>query len=174
MSVDPAYRSRRCLVAFGAVTAAGLAADLLSKHFVFAALGGQANPSLEIIPGLLRFRLSTNPGIVFGLPVPGWMVLIASVAAVAAVVYIFATSPRRSGWLHAGLALVLGGSLGNTYDRLFARVRLPHQAMERVGEVRDFIDVYPIRYPIFNVADILLVVGVGLILLHMLLGRRSV
>ena len=65
--------------------------------------------------------------------------------------------------LHAGLAMVLGGSIGNAYDRLFARVWLPGELEPRIREVRDFVevDLYFMTWPVFNVADALLVVGVG-------------
>ena len=57
---------------------------------------------------------------------------------------------------------------GNAYDRLFSQVTFPGDMSTRVGQVRDFIDVRInwFRWPTFNVADILLVVGVGLILLE--------
>jgi signal peptidase II len=157
------------------VTAAGLgaSADLLSKHFVFAALLGREGHRATVIPGVLRLTLSTNPGIVFGIRLPGPLVPIATLAMVAVVILLFASSSRRFWGLHLGLGMVLGGALGNAYDRLLASVRFPDEPLARTHQVRDFIDVYVIGYPVFNVADILLVIGVGLIILHMLRGRRA-
>lgn len=64
--------------------------------------------------------------------------------------------------LRLGLALVLGGALGNVYDRV---VR---------GAVTDFLDVYvaDFHWPTFNVADSAITVGAALMLLSMWLGRR--
>jgi signal peptidase II len=161
-----ACRSPLAIALFLGVVAVGLAADLYSKHQVFSELINDPTQSRVLVNGLLRFRLSTNPGIVFGLRVPPWTALAATAAAVVMVMLIFATSARRFWGLHLALGMVVGGALGNAYDRLFCR--LVFDGALRTGQVRDFIDVYPINYPIFNVADILLVVGVGLIMLHLL------
>lgn len=161
------------MATFLAVAMLGTAADLLSKHYAFAHLLGSASRSVQVIGEFVRFTLSTNRGIVFGIEVPGGLILGATLAAVAVVVFLFASSPRRCWGLHVALGMVLGGSLGNAYDRLFSHVRLPGETAPRVGQVRDFIDVslYFIRWPVFNVADALLVVGVGLIAVHMLRDR---
>ncbi len=62
-----------------------------------------------------------------------------------------------------GLSLVLGGALGNLVDRV------------RLGEVIDFLDVHWYRYhwPAFNVADIAICVGVGLLLLGLWQAERQ-
>ena len=158
------------------VTLLGAAADLLTKHYAFAMLSRRPARSAEVIPGLLWLTLSTNRGIVFGIQVPGVLILTATLVALAIVAFLFATSPSRSWALHSGLAMVLAGSVGNAYDRLFARVWLPGETVPRVHEVRDFIDVdlQFMRWPVFNVADVLLVVGVSVILIHMMRsGRRK-
>jgi signal peptidase II len=59
--------------------------------------------------------------------------------------------------MYFGLSLVLGGALGNLYDRL------------RYGYVIDFIDVhwFEHHWPFFNVADMAICIGVGLLLISM-------
>lgn len=167
------------MVFFLVVAAVGLAADLLSKHYAFSMLMDRPDQSVTLIAGLLKFNLSTNPGIVFGIRAPGWAILAATAAAVAAVVMLFATSPQKRFGLHAALAMILAGAMGNAYDRLLARVTFPGDTAVRVGQVRDFIDVHIHGYhwPTFNVADILLVVGVAVVLLEsirdMLRHRRK-
>ena len=169
-----AWRFRLPVVLFALTALAGTAADLLSKHWVFAALDYRRDHHIEVVPGLLRFSLSTNPGIVFGIDVlPPWAVLAATLLAVAAVAGLFATSSRKALTLHIGLGMILGGALGNVYDRLFSRVHFCGESGAHLHEVRDFIDVYAINYPIFNVADMLLVVGVGVVILHTLFHRES-
>ena len=176
---EPAERARRAwrcfssVILFAVVFVAGTAADLLSKWAVFDWLIHTPPPrSATLAPGLLRFTLWTNPGIVFGLRVPGTIVFLASAAAAVTVLVLFATSSPRFWGLHAALAMVLAGAVGNAYDRLFGYVRFPEEFAAHVGEVRDFIDVYAIHYPIFNVADVLLVVGVGIIMIHVLRQGR--
>ena len=64
--------------------------------------------------------------------------------------------------LRIGLALILGGALGNNYDRVF------------VGTVTDFLDFYlgSLHWPAFNAADLAISIGVGLVILDMLRSRR--
>lgn len=170
-----AYKSARAVTLLLVVVVSGVAADLLTKHYAFAALIDRPTRSLEVIRGWLSFTLSTNRGIVFGIELPGFLILTATLAAMAVVVLLFATSPSRCWALHAGLGMVLAGSIGNAYDRFFSRVWLAGEAAPRLRQVRDFIDVdlQFMRWPVFNVADVLLVVGVGLILIYMIRdGRR--
>ena len=170
-----AYKSAGAVTLLLVVVAAGVALDLLTKHYAFAALTDRSARSLEVVRGWLSFTLSTNRGIVFGIELPAFLILTATLAAIAVVVLLFATSPSRCRALHAGLGMVLGGSIGNAYDRLFSRVRLAGEAAPRLRQVRDFIDVdlQFMRWPVFNVADVLLVVGVGVILIYMIRdGRR--
>ena len=57
-------------------------------------------------------------------------------------------------WLFVALGLILGGTLGNLFDRIV------------FGGVRDFLCFYWFRFPVFNVADSCLVVGASLLLLQ--------
>jgi len=158
----PAFKSIGAVATFLIVAAAGLAADLASKNAVFAALAEAPKRSSDpIIPGILRFTLSENEGIAFGFPVPAPVVLAATALAIAVVIVLFAASTRADRTLHVGLGMLMGGSIGNACDRI------------ATGRVRDFINVYIIRYPVFNIADVLLVVGVGLILLRLIRQRED-
>lgn len=118
--------------------------------------------------------LSTNPGVVFGIDyLPDAAVSLITAGMIGMVVVFFATSPRRSPMLHVALALILGGAVGNLYDRLFSYVALPNLPPIE-GHVRDFIDCSGLGYPwIFNLADAWLVVGVALVMLHWLLAGRA-
>ncbi|MCJ7544494.1 MAG: signal peptidase II [Phycisphaerae bacterium] len=181
------------------IALAGLAGDLLSKHYVIGAL--LSDPSLperidgvrmhhdqatvppqqilgelhlyrQIAPGV-RFTLSTNPGVVFGTPMSWPLVLVATILTVVVVSLFFGVAPARAYWTHTALALIAAGALGNLYDRLLAQVALP--GLEPIRhQVRDFIDCSQIGYKwIFNVADVYLVVGVAMLVLHWLTDRRT-
>jgi len=171
-----AGRSLTAWIIFGAIFAVGVAADLLSKSVVFNWLRDvePETGSRAIIGGVMRFTLRTNPGGAFGLNLmPPFMVVIATVLATAFVLYFFATSPRRAHFTHTALAMILAGALGNLYDRLFSDEWVPGVG-QRVRQVRDFIDFGEFYYPwVFNVADILLVVGVGILLLASLFTWRQ-
>lgn len=137
--------------------------------------GGYMGEALQqpVMP-YVRLTLRTNPGIVFGsemLPRP--LVNVATVLTILLVGFFFATSPRTAWTMHVGLAFIVGGAVGNLYDRLFAQVALPGLD-PIVGQVRDFIDFSQMGYPwVFNIADVLLVVGVGMIMLEWILESRK-
>jgi len=128
----------------------------------------------RVLPGV-RFSLSTNPGVVFGWRLPPWAVLAATALTLVVVGWLFAMADARARVLHVAMSLILAGALGNLYDRLWARVSLPGLSAEPIlGQVRDFIDCSELYYPyVFNVADVWLVVGVGLLLIRGWAGSRG-
>ena len=131
----------------------------------------------HVCPGL-DLVLSANKGAVFGMELHesgGIHRLIVSLATLIVTVLMacwFAMSHRRAWCVHLSTALILAGALGNLYDRLTSSISLG--GMEPIlYNVRDFIDCSSIPLPfgfsykwIFNVADVWLVVGVGLMMLH--------
>ncbi len=192
----PAIKSPVAIIAFVILAAAALTGDLLSKHLVFEWLlqDPTLNANLDEVratrPGDLRvrealrgfqrpicpkvkFTLSTNPGVVFGLPMPRWIVAVITVFTVALVFLFFATAPVRARIVHLALGLILAGALGNLYDRLFSSVTVA--AFEPIRyEVRDFIDCSELYYPwVFNLADAYLVTGVALLALVWLRTARK-
>jgi lipoprotein signal peptidase len=165
------FRNPAALARFALTTVVGLAVDLFTKWWAFAELAvmvkGQFYESktpVRFIPGWLHFEVTTNKGAVFGLgqgqrP----LFIVVSIAAVAFLTYLFANSGRQRFYQFI-LGMLLAGVLGNMYDRIV------------FGEVRDMIHALP-QWPrlfpwIFNVADILLCVGVGLMVLYSLLFPR--
>jgi signal peptidase II len=131
---------------------------------------GTAGPfgRIEIIEGLFALEGTYNPGVTFGLA-QGQTELILVFTFVATSVlgaWLFLTR-RHSRLLHVALAMVLAGALGNLWDRLHWH------------KVRDFFLFYLgepqaayFEWPNFNVADSMIVVGVGLILLDELILSR--
>jgi lipoprotein signal peptidase len=80
--------------------------------------------------------------------------IVSALAAVAILVWGMQRKTAREKWLMAALGLILGGTVGNLYDRLV------------FGGVRDFMYFYYIEWPVFNFADCCLVVGAGLLLIQ--------
>jgi signal peptidase II len=118
--------------------------------------------SIPVIGDLLRFTLAYNKGAAFSLGFGAtWILtLISSIAIVALLIY----GPRvkTMDWaLVAGF--VLGGAAGNWIDRMFRQPELFN------GHVVDFIQI-PFNFPIFNLADTFLVIGVSLAVLRTALG----
>lgn len=142
-----------------------LALDVVSKLLVVANLEGR--PAVTVLPGVLYFDVSRNPGAAFSMATG--MTWVFSLVAVGVAVAISWLAPRlRSvGWA-IGLGLVLAGALGNLADRIF---RAPGPMR---GHVVDFISVFKpwgADFAIFNLADSALTVGAILIVLMGLLGK---
>ena len=141
--------------------AAGLAAvDQLTKEWALAALKDE----VALLPWL-NLVLVHNPGAAFGLLSQAggwqrWFFIAAGVVIAGGVAVWLRRAARSGGWLPAGLSLVLGGALGNLWDRI---VR---------GAVVDFVDVYYGRFhwPAFNVADAAISVGAAILILVSFFG----
>jgi signal peptidase II len=149
--------------------------DLASKRWIFATLGmpGASRP-IVLIPGILVLETNLNEGALFGMG-QGLGFVFASIS-VAAIVGIFLMvsrpATRSDAWLLTALGLIVGGIVGNLYDRLGLPGLRWHAPLDRQEEpvlaVRDWIHfTLPgvIDWPIFNLADSWLVIGAGMLLL---------
>jgi signal peptidase II len=120
--------------------------------------------SIPLINDFLFLTSHRNKGAAFGiLQGQMWLFFIITVVVVVGIVYYMKTY-RENKPLGIALGLILGGAIGNLIDRVWR------------GEVVDFIDVLIINYdfPIFNVADSALVIGVGLIfILTLFEGKKK-
>jgi signal peptidase II len=142
-------------VMLGASALAVIALDQVTKEL---ALSRLADGPTELIDGALTLRLTFNSGGAFGLlqGLPGFF-LVATVAVVCAIL-IWVRRIDDVRWMMP-LGMVLGGGIGNVLDRL---------VRDTGGRVVDFVDLH--WWPVFNLADASIVVGVGLVLL---LSARS-
>lgn len=131
-----------------------IAADQITKQIAL----DRFHEPVDVITNVLTFRLTYNSGGAFGLMqgLPGLFLVATIVAAV--VILVWARHVDHPGWI-VPLGLVLGGGLGNVYDRVFR---------DTGGRVVDWIDFQV--WPVFNLADSFIVTGVILILI---LGSRS-
>ena len=113
-----------------------------------------------VLGPFLSFTLAHNPGGAFGLLPQATVVLAAASALIALALLLYARfALAHSRLLTVGVAMLLGGALGNLTDRV------------RLGHVIDFIDLH--RWPVFNIADIAVTVGAGLIVLAAALPRKK-
>jgi signal peptidase II len=135
--------------------------DQITKKIV--TQGMMQHESITVIPDFLNITYIHNRGAVFGLgssvtsPYLSWGLSILSVVSLAVILVYFLRLNVRNSKMYFGLALVLGGALGNLYDRL------------SYGYVIDFIDMhwFEHHWPFFNVADMSICIGVGLLLISM-------
>ncbi|MEM1110113.1 MAG: signal peptidase II [Planctomycetota bacterium] len=190
--IRTAGRSGAAITFFLGLVISVLAADLALKYWAFDRVAGRPvvitdelldgpeghrsfwskypHDATPFVPRVLEFRLTTNTGAVFGLGKGNRVLfIVVSVIATAVIGLMFWRSPARAWGLHLSLALILAGALGNLYDRIVYRA------------VRDMLHMFPgvdlpfgLSWPngitevwpwIFNLADVVLMVGVGLVLI---------
>mgnify|MGYP002292556510 FL=1 len=125
--------------------------DQIFKYYI---LINKENLPNNIINGVLNFTYCENRGIAFGIGQGGAKIfaLITLLMIIVALIYIAFKFNKLKGLTVFGIALVISGGIGNLIDRLFR------------GYVIDYIDFSEIvDFPIFNFADICIVVGVIII-----------
>ncbi|MBN1562349.1 MAG: signal peptidase II [Anaerolineae bacterium] len=130
--------------------------DQLTKAYVVAHLDYRDSwVPIKAIESIFRFTHVHNTGAAFGIFPDGGSVFLIIAAFVSVIILIYYHQIPDGAWLaRIALGLQLGGALGNVVDRV------------RVGYVVDFFDVS--IWPVFNVADSCIVIGVALLMLEML------
>ena len=136
-----------------------LTLDLVSKHLIDKSLG-TVGASKEIIHGFISFIYIHNSGAAWGIfsgrPV---FLIIISIIVIALFIAFYVLRLRKfkdkiSLWLSVSLGFIAGGCFGNLIDRI------------AFGYVRDFINFDFMNFPVFNVADICLTVGIILLFIY--------
>jgi signal peptidase II len=152
------------------VSLLALAADLATKWWATTNLGAKTYPMkrVQLIADHVDLVLAHNKGGAWGIlqgqhesvRLPFFFAI--SLAAVVFIVSLYRKLTPNQVALKWGLPLVLGGALGNLVDRI------------RYGHVVDFIDAFykTHHWPTFNVADVAIVVGVGLMAVDMFTSRK--
>ncbi|WP_109506376.1 signal peptidase II [Nocardioides speluncae] len=158
---DPSPSPRRLRTLFLSIAAIAWLADLGTK--VAAVHWLQGRDDVELIGSILKLNLVRNPGAAFSTGTSYTAVL--SAIAIAAAVLVLWVSRRlgSTGWA-IGLGFLLAGIVGNLTDRIF-RAPGPFR-----GHVVDFLELP--NWPVFNVADILINVAAGVIILQAVRGIR--
>jgi signal peptidase II len=193
----PTWRDPRAWTVLLVVLGLSLAADLVTKSLAFRYVAESpveithekvmaesahdprgigslidAHRPRKVVPGLLELTLVLNPGAVFGIgPGQRWFFVVFTGLALGFGVWMFgAWTRRRETISHVAIGMLLGGGLGNLYDRL------------ALGCVRDFLHPLPgLKYPfgwkplgsaevwpyVSNVADLLLLIGIALLVIAM-------
>jgi signal peptidase II len=145
--------------------------DRITKYWVESCVS--TSDTYRVIPGFFSIIHTDNRGAAFSLfsgAQPEWRTLFLVGLSVSAMVLITSLLWRPSGGrlassrrLRVGLSLVLGGALGNLYDRL------------AYGAVTDFLELYlgDFHWPTFNVADSAITIGAALVVLDVLRSKQA-
>ena len=125
----------------------------------------QMTEVIPIIPGFFNLRHDRNTGAAFGVLAGHRFLLI--LITIIALVFIFAyyLRFRESRWMQVSLGFLLGGAIGNFIDRLY------------LGEVIDFLQFgiasQGLFWPTFNVADISVCIGAGMLIVYLFRNRNQ-
>jgi len=124
--------------------------------------------SIPVIQNFLSFTYAENRGAAFSIfdshgDAGRWGLSAVALVASVLVLYYFWRTPRSDDRMLGALALLLAGIVGNVTDRM------------RLGFVVDFIDVQfgTWHYPTFNVADMAIIAGAGLMIIDMFFGKKK-
>lgn len=127
--------------------------DQWSKYYVQTHMS--LGMSIPLIPSVFHLTYILNPGAAFGiLENQRTFFVIVGLLMISAVVYLYPRIPANMRLLRLGTGLMMGGAVGNVIDRI------------QTGHVVDFFDFR--IWPIFNIADIAIVVGVSCIIYTLL------
>ena len=125
----------------------------------------QVTEVIPIIPGFFNLRHDRNTGAAFGV-LAGHRVLLILITIVALVfIFSYYLRFRESRWMQVSLGFLLGGAIGNFIDRLY------------LGEVIDFLQFgivsQGIFWPTFNVADVSVCIGAGMLIVYLFRTRNQ-
>lgn len=139
----------------GIIIVLGILLDQWSKAWIYTNLYRQA---VSIIPGMLSYAYTENTGAAFGMLSNSTWLLAAASAILAGVLFYVLVKYRKelSKLSKIALAFMISGAIGNLIDRVFR------------GFVVDFIQVDFVNFAVFNIADIMAVMGTILLILALI------
>ena len=150
----------RLLVVYFLISALLVGLDQWSKYLTVQNIS--LGETKEFIPGFLSLTHLRNTGAAWSL-LEGKMIFFYVITVIVSVViiYLLIKNYKKSIWYSVGLSFVLAGAIGNFIDRV------------RLGYVVDMLQTDFMNFPIFNVADSTLVVGVICIFIYLMLDEKA-
>ncbi len=134
--------------------------DIMTK--LVAELDLQKRGSIPIWQDVFHLTYVENSGIAFGIFQDArWFNVGSSIVVLILLSILFTKTTFRTGWMRNGIALIYGGAMGNLMERLAK------------GYVVDFFDFRLIHFPVFNIADIAVCVGVVMLMIHFLVADKA-
>lgn len=145
---------------FWLIALAGLILDQLSKTIILKTLPNVGD-TVQVLPGILNFTYVQNTGAAFSIFTDGvhwlrWLSLGVSIGLMALAWF----GDRQNIWEQCGYGFILAGAMGNGVDRFL------------FGYVVDFLQVRFINFPVFNIADVCINIGIGFLILNLFIGYR--
>lgn len=155
--------TNKALAFMGVIMLGILVADQVTKLMADRIM--MEGQNYEIIDGFFYFTYVHNKGMAWSL-LEGrrWLFLLTTPLVLCGLIYFFTVTKKHEILTRFGIVLVVGGALGNFIDRAI------------FGYVRDFIHFYIFNYdfPVFNIADIAVCLGIGLIILEIIIQEYQI
>ena len=150
----------RLLVVYFLISALLVGLDQWSKYLTVQNIS--LGETKEFIPGFLSLTHLRNTGAAWSL-LEGKMIFfyVFTVIVSVVIIYLLIKNYKKSIWYSVGVSFVLAGAIGNFIDRV------------RLGYVVDMLQTDFMNFPIFNVADSTLVVGVICIFIYLILDEKA-
>lgn len=150
------------IIIYVSISILGFTLDRITKSIVSNKLVLGELKQIELIPNLLYFAYVTNKGGAWSiLSNATWLLTIVSIVSVVLISYYMFKNKLHIVYF-ISCAMFIAGGLGNLYDRII------------FGAVIDFIETYPLGYafPIFNVADMFVVIGAIIMVVYMIYEEK--
>lgn len=144
------------------ITSLVLAADQLTKWLVQEIIVPRNPQVIVVIEGIFELSYTTNTGAAFGLMRGKNLILTIITIVAIGFIFVYYKQYLHSLWMRIALSVLLGGALGNFLDRI------------RHGEVTDFLRFRLLPnfwWPTFNLADVAVCIGAGMLMIHLLRHR---
>jgi signal peptidase II len=157
---------RTKLAIFGAIFPVIIVLDLITKRWALEALAGGRR--IDLLGGLLPLTLAFNRGAAFGIRIgedSRWFFVPITVVALVLLGMLLVQAKKNDLLRVVSLSLVVAGAVGNLYDR----VRWSRGVVDFIGP----INLVFANFPIFNVADIAITCGAGLLAISFWLEERE-
>ncbi len=139
-----------------------IALDQLTKYLIVKNM--ELGDSIKVIEDFLYITSHRNRGAAWGiLEGQMWFFYVITVIVIIGIIYYIQKAAKGKMLFGVSLGFMLGGAIGNFIDRVFR------------NEVVDFVNTYIFGYdfPVFNIADSALVIGVAMLMIQMLLEERA-
>ena len=152
------------ILALFAIVAIGIGLDALSKSYFSRTLElGQSIPGPGVLDSIFHYTLVHNTGAAWGIFGDSTLVLgvFSLIVSIGVLVFAIINSRKINTLLMCGMALIASGGIGNALDRL------------SLGYVVDFIEFSFFEFPVFNIADTCVSIGIAAAIIGFIMYEKS-
>jgi signal peptidase II len=169
---------KRKLITFALVSAGVILIDQVTKWVIKTTM--ELHQTIEVLGDFFTISYILNSGIAFGLfddsasAIKRPLLIIISIIALAIIVYIFFSLPKKVKMSGLAMGLISGGAIGNMIDRVAKGMVVDFLDFDFPNITIRFLNIHMTRWPTFNVADMCVLVGIAMLLVIIIIeGGRA-